>query len=346
MNLKNEYVFHSGDPDYAGKSYIINEKGFHWMQRFEKTKMTFREACFDAALRLRERTNKRLVLPVSGGCDSAIIAYVFDKLEIEHIKIHQVYQFRNNILNHFESTNLRECQNFVPEIIQNVNVVEFAKSDYYQNTFIDMFPCPVYATSETALLSHESIDPENDFIVWGTGVPVINRYMENSPIQGFEQGLRRFRSLGCHVIGIENTEFFEDNPIIHASWYDDVLREQLDMWYESDIVNHSWDKIMKNIYFFHHFPELDRWMPRQKSSQEQWKWFDREVLSHDTNHYLNMATGETYFSSPYRTFNSCYMDDIYDIVNNDRSVKTINNLKGQLYSYKDWAIEGDESKWA
>ena len=58
-----------------------------------------------------------------------------------------------------------------------------------------------------------------------------------------------------------------------------------------------------------------------------------------------MGTGETYFSSPYRTFNSCKTDDIYDIVNNDRSIKTINNLKGQLYSYKDWAVEGDDSKW-
>ena len=345
MNLKNEYIWHSGDPDYAGKSYIINEKGFHWMQRFEKTKMTFREACFDAALRLRERTNKRSVLPVSGGCDSAIIAYVFDKLNIEHVKINQVYQFRHKILNHEEIHNLTHNMPFTCDYVQNVDVVKFVKSDYYQNTFQDMFPCPAYAVSETELINHEMIDPKNDFIVWGTGVPVINRYVENWPIQCYEQGLRRFRRLGCSVVGVEDTEFFEDNPIINAAWWDDPMKEQLDMWFESGIYNHSWDKILKAIYFVKWFPELDRWMLPKKSSQEAWIWFNREVLDHGTNHYLNMGTGETYFSSPYRTFNSCKTDDIYDIVNNDRSIKTINNLKGQIYSYKDWAVEGDDSKW-
>jgi len=346
MNLKNEYTWYSGDPDFAGKSYVINEKGFHFMQRFEKTKMTFREACFDTALRLRERTNKRLVVPISGGSDSAIIAYVFDKLNIEHVKINQVYQFRHNILNHEEMHNLKHNMPFTCQYVQQVDVVKFAKSDFYQNIFQDMFPVQVFGSIQLNLINHEMIDPKNDFIVWGTGIPVINRYVENYPIQYYEQGSRRFRRLGCTVLGIETTEFFEENPIINAAWYDDLMKEQLDMWFDSGIYNHSWDKILKAIYLVKHFPELDRWLLPKKSSQEKWNWFDREILNHKTNHYLNMGTGKTYFSSPYGTFNSCKVDDIYDIVNNDRSIKTINNLKGQIYSYKDWAVEGDDSKWS
>jgi hypothetical protein len=82
----------------------------------------------------------------------------------------------------------------------------------------------------------------------------------------------------------------------------------------------------------------------KKSHQRDWYWFSREDISHRTNHYINMKTGETYFSSPNRTINTWYLDDVYDVLKNDRPVKTINNMVGHIHSIKPWATENDDSK--
>ena len=344
MIINDEIRFYSGVPHWAGKGYVLDKDNIHIMMRYEQTDMSFRDACFMTAEKIRERTDKRIVIPVSGGADSALISYIFDKAGIETTKIHQKYKFRNRTLNQTESSQLTHTR-IIPNIYQNVDVVKFVKSDFYQDLFIKQFPLMSYAATQAEIINHPDIDRERDYIIWGTGIPLMGRFTPHSPLQCYEQSIRRFRRIATLQNGFEDTEFFEDNPIILSAIYCPFFKRQMNMWNEhTTLYDIEWRNYCKKDYYSHYFPEIGDWFMDKKSHQRDWYWFSREDISHRTNHYINMKTGETYFSSPNRTINTWYLDDVYDVLKNDRPVKTINNMVGHIHSIKPWATENDDSK--
>ena len=84
----------------------VNNRGFTQTATYHKTKLMFREAAYETLKDIRARTNKTLILPLSGGSDSMLAYNIAKDLGIEVKTIHQRYWDGDRLINEYESTHI------------------------------------------------------------------------------------------------------------------------------------------------------------------------------------------------------------------------------------------------
>ena len=198
----------------VGYEIWLNNKRYQITCYYNKNKLTFREACFETAKDIRARTNKNLVLTISGGSDSMLVYNIFKDLGIDFKTVHQRYWAPGEVLiNEYESSNVD------PEIVdvyQDIDVVEFQNSDWLKK--IEAYhPTPWFG--QLAGYVVDVIDKEDSFIVGGHNNvfdeygPLVIKDDKGNPMLHPWFGVGTFlqSSVPFKLEGYNYSHFFNDN---------------------------------------------------------------------------------------------------------------------------------------
>ena len=256
-----------------------NNKRYTIIYRFTKTNLTFREAVFETAKDIRARSNKEIILPLSGGIDSTMMYHVFKDLGIEFKTIHQRYWTKSihplmdekfgykwktpGLINEYESRNVDLD---TVDILQDIQVEDFIETKWFKDMWIKKYPVPWFAGLQTYI--RFLLNPETDIVVggfeglWRSTTPDYHKGVlwnddDNPPGPTFlPLGTGTPWTVGLY--DFDYAGFNNDNGLMLYTRY-----------------RNTPDSIMKGTrldFFNYHFPELkDRFIPKFK--QEGWPLF-------------------------------------------------------------------------
>ena len=239
-----------------------NNKQYTMMYRFHKNNLTWREALYETAKDIRARTNKTLVLPISGGADSMLLYHVVKDLNIEVKTIHQRYWSRepyyeqwttpdgtewngwekSGLINEYES---KHVDPDIVDIYQDIDVDDFQKTEWFKKRYIDYCPVPWFAGLQPAIIFE--LDKENDFILFaadfiGHDRPTPINEEDNTIYFDVSMGTNMSWTAGLE--GFNYTSVFNDNSIIQHCRFRNTPKDIL----QAD------DKFP---FLEYHFPEID-----------------------------------------------------------------------------------------
>jgi len=237
----------------------INRQGYQYTLWFKKNNLTFREALYETAKDVRARTNKTLVLPISGGADSMILYHVFKDLNIEVKTIHQRYWSRepyreqwttpdgtewngwetSGLINEYES---RYVDLDTVDIVQDIVVEDLRESEWFKKMWVEYCPIPWMGALQPYLTT--ALDKENDFIVSasnGTGPAHPNGVDYHNEWKFKHSGTTY--CWGLFYEGFDYTGMFNDNATLAYSRYRSTPDELM-------VPN-------KEPFLEYHFPEID-----------------------------------------------------------------------------------------
>ena len=239
----------------------VNNRGFTQTATYHKTNLTFREAAYETMKDIRARTNKTLIVPISGGSDSVLIYHIAKDLGIEIKTIHQRYWDGDKLINEYESKTVDPDMVDVYQDIDCTAGGELRTSQWIKEVYQDYYPMPWWAAAFPWM--RHILDPDNDFIISGgqQGVKELN-YFDNS-ISFDSPGIFTFIPIGFR--GFEHAAFIGDNPIILYTAFDQTSRNM--MRNMSGPVEHG--SVFKKMLFEHNFPEFNHLL---KLEQIEWQW--------------------------------------------------------------------------
>ena len=230
----------------------VDSKRYQSTLWFNKNNLTYKEACFETAKDIRARTNKTLVLPLSGGADSQIVYNIFKELGIEFKTIHQRYWKDSIFINEVESKLL---DHDTVDEYQDINVDEFQNSDWYKNVINH---CPLIWMGCLVSYSTTKMDQENDLLISGAGALIL----EWGSIADLEKNKPNLYGIGDMVLagvthrGYNFIHFFNDNAIIHYSRFRNMPRHVMGL--------------DKHYFLRYHFPD---WEIVEKQDHWQMPYF-------------------------------------------------------------------------
>ncbi len=253
----------------------------------------FRESLFETCLAIRANTNKDIVIPLSGGSDSMLVKWVFDQLGIKTRTIHQRYYHDNQLINKSESQYVEDA-----DIYQDINVVDFEHSDWYQSKFVNFVPIPVHL----ALQSYVDVvlNPETDYVVvCGTPPGIYKFKYDSEPVYAWVS------TLGSRSIGLSRYEWcsiFNHDKYIGSSWFDSLFKNQV-----TKVKKGVWENQFKKQFYDFHFPEIDH---LQKTWIPTWSYFKQLTIERTRGIY--MQSGEELDVYAQRTRLTLPLDQVYN----------------------------------
>jgi len=158
----------------------VNNRGFKQTVTYHKTNLSFREAAYETMEDIRARTNKTLVVPISGGSDSVLIYNIARDLGIEVKTIHQRYWDGDRLINEYESKHLDPDMVDVYQDIDCTAEGEFRTNHWTKETWEDYFPTHWWVGLQGWI--REILDPDNDFIISGGDGGVLEWDYQNNSI--------------------------------------------------------------------------------------------------------------------------------------------------------------------
>ena len=261
----------------------VNNRGFTQTATYHKTKLMFREAAYETLKDIKARTNKTLILPLSGGSDGALIYNIAKDLGIEVKTVHQRYWCDevplsgkgDRLINEYENKHIDPDTVDVYQDIDCSPQGEFRTSQWLKDIYEDYYPTHWWVGLQPWIT--KILDPDNDFIIWD-GFAGVNEwnYQNNSikfcglsylaPRLGFKE--------------FENAGFICDNPIILYTLFDQTSRDITKKMMRKRCAaagniefephrEHSVAPSFKKTLFEHHFPEFDHLL---KLPQQDWPW--------------------------------------------------------------------------
>ena len=210
---------------------------------------------------IRARTNKNLVVPLSGGSDSALVYNIVKDLGIEVKTMHQRYWDGDRLINEYES---KYVDPDTVDIFQDIDCTvggEFRTSQWLKETWEDYFPAPWFVALQPWI--KEVLDPNNDFIIYGGQGGVKEWDYEKNSIIFDTPGMYSFMPMG--VREFDNAGFICDNPTILYAMFDQTSRDIM-----KNMSGHvEFEGPFKKSLYEHHFPEFDHVL---KLHQTKWPW--------------------------------------------------------------------------
>jgi hypothetical protein len=281
-----------------------NSKRYTMMCHFHKNNLTWREALYETVKDIRARTNKTLVLPISGGSDSMLLYHVLKDLNIEVKTIHQRYWTKDPfpLMEGFKTPGLineYESRHVDPEIIdvyQDIDVNDFQKTEWFKKRYIDYCPMPWFAGLVPYLTV--ALDQENDFILFAAdfiGYGVSFNEEDNTVDFNIRMGDNMEYTIGLD--GYEYSAVLSDNATITYCRFRNTPKDIL-----------CREKIDRFEYFF---PEIDH-LP--KFHQREWPVFI-DLLNKRSDYRNEWVAHQTYFdpTGDLDFFNHC-VDDGYPLI--------------------------------
>jgi len=246
----------------VGFEFWFNNKRYQNTLWFKKNNLTFREACFETAKDIRARTNKTLVLPISGGADSMLVYNIFKALDIEVKTIHQRYWTKDpfplmegwktpGLINEYES---RHVDLDTTDIIQDIDIEDFQNSDFVKE-MVEYCPAPYFAYLQPYI--RLVLDKENDYVIAGGNIQDVQINIEkNEPHMPFALGWNMSQWMAYR--DLDYTQFYSDNSAIT---YSRARNSPKDITAQP-----------KEMLFKYYFPEYDH---TPKMAQSIWPYFKR-----------------------------------------------------------------------
>jgi len=239
----------------------LNNQGFKLKITYRKTNLTFREAAYETMKDIRARTNKNLVIPLSGGADSTIVYRVAKDLGIEFKTVHQRYWDGDRLINEYENKFVDPDTVDVYQDIDCSPQGEFRTSQWFKEMWEDWWPSPYWCGLYSWI--KDILDPNNDFIIAGghSGVKEWN-YQDNLIWFNNVGTLMPVGQVGITKEGFESSGFLMDNPIILYAALDRSIMKTMSG-------NIKFEHPFKKTLFEHHFPEFDH---LTKIEPSRWSW--------------------------------------------------------------------------
>lgn len=273
---------------------------------FQKTNLSFREALYQTCREIRLKTKKDLVLPISGGSDSMLVSHVLKDLNIDAKRIHQRYYYRGELLNGTESANVTEVDEY-----QDIDVEEFQSFSWYQKTFVESFPTPVYMALQPYIKFACKADKE--FILLARTPLSIFKFSDKKESYFSYNPQLLYGAVGLK--GFDFADVFNENPQIMYSFFDDLYRQQV-----KEQSSMSWESQFKKLYYEHHFPEIEH---MQKSEIFTWNYL--KTLNIDRPNGIYMQSGKTQICYPQRTWLNYPLKQFYESIDKSKAIHLQSN---------------------
>ena len=280
---------------------------------FIETELSFRDAFLQTIEHIRNKTDKELVLCLSGGADSQLVKWGFDYLGIKIRSRHLRYLWNGCYINWQEGRYLPDDTEFV-----DIDVHEFQKSELFQDRFVKEFPQNVHS----ALQCDMRCNPETDYLVTG-GYPVsIYKFDFREDKRWVFNAANAWKTIGFREY--ENTGTFLNNGYITYALHDD-LHKKLAREMEG---TGKWDGECKHHFYKHHFPELDeRLIPKKIFVHTSCPYFKSLIIDRLQARYQYEIDGVYYEYDcyPQRTFLSMEMEEFWDTIKGGANLKFSRN---------------------
>jgi hypothetical protein len=142
------------------------DDGRFWFKhsKAERINDTFRNECIDSVKKIRERTDKTLLVNMSGGIDSEMIARSLLLADISFTA--QIWVYEDNLNDHDITYAIKFCEsNNIPIRYLNINIKNFFEKTIYEIT--EKWPTPFWAMPLQQYVT--DLTPENYYSIFGEG---------------------------------------------------------------------------------------------------------------------------------------------------------------------------------
>ena len=276
---------------------------------FIENELSFRDAFLQTLQDIRKNTDKDIVVCFSGGADSQLVKWGFDFLGIKHRVVHQRYLLNGAYLN------WQEAQ-FMPEETeyQNVDVLEFQKSKFFQDTFVKEFPSNVHYAIQCDIKAN----PETDFLISCSSPYTIYKFDFREDKRWCFCPANMIKIFGFK--GFDYTGVLYDNGHITYSLIDDLYKQQAR---EMTGRKTKWELQYKTAFFQHHFPEIDVKLFPKKYLNAKFPYFSGLVVDRVGGVYQYEIDGKAhmYDCYPQRTFVGIEMEEFFEVIKGGANFK-------------------------
>ena len=244
----------------------VNNWGYCQTATYHKNNLTFREAAYETIKDIRARTNKTLVIPLSGGSDSALAYNITRDLGIEVKTVHQRYWDGDRLINEYESRNVDPD---TVDIFQDIDCTpgsEFRTSPWLKELYEVYCPYPYFAGLQCWIKTLDDINPENDFIIYG-GNPCVGE------INPENNTMKWSRPSAYWIAGHKEFEYaglLDDNATILYTLFNQTTRDMIKGLNLKGY--HDYEGLIKQKIFEHNFPEFNHVLKDPHGFWGNWLW--------------------------------------------------------------------------